>query len=438
MKSLQQAQNILILGMGREGISTLKYLNTLNDFSGKISLYDQKPASELNLNAELTRDTTQILGQPLSILSFADYDLIIKSPGIPNRLLPKNLGTRLTSPTAIFLSLCPCPIIGVTGTKGKSTTASLIYSILHADNRESFLLGNIGRPALDSLSLITPKSSVVMELSSHQLSRLTISPHIAVILGIFPEHLDYYPNFQSYLDAKSNITKYQTNSDIVVYDPNNTHAQIIANLSPGKHFPITKLDMDLVAGFRSKLPGNHYKINLALATKTADILGVNHHTIKQALLAFEPLPHRLEIVGTFNNITFYNDSLATVPTATIAALDELGDKVDTLILGDHDRHLEYLDLAKRILASNISNLILFPPVGEQIWETILKLKSSAHNRFNQVVVTKMREAITFAYKYTRHGKICLLSPAASSFANFKDYEDRGNQFKYFVRTLGQA
>jgi len=435
-------QNILILGFGREGVATLKYLLSQNHLPSNITIYDHHSLQDLSSLAQdiISHNPELILylGVELSNLNLNSYSSIIKSPGIPNQELPSSIISKLTSATQLFFDLCPAIIIGVTGTKGKSTTSSLIYSVCRADDRNTILVGNIGRPALDHLADISKDSVVVFELSSHQLSHLTKSPHIAVILGIFPEHLDYYQNMDEYVRAKGNITKFQSKRDYLVYNAENNYSAKLATSSASQLVPITKSDVNnaKIIIQKSHLQGDMNAINIAAALKVSEILSIDSQVAQKAIIDFVPLEHRLQNIGKYKGIVFYNDSLSAIPQAAIAALDTLGNSVSTIILGGFERNLSYLDLAKNILKRKaLRNLIFFPTTGEKIWEEIIHLDSSAQKRFNIIFVDNMKDAVNFAFQYTRDGEICLLSPGATSFSSFKDYRDRGNQFREQVQKL---
>lgn len=361
-------KSILILGMGREGKTTLSFLKK-HFAEKKIGTADQKNGANY-----------------LSKLN--DYDVIIKSPGIP--YLPeikkaKKIGKIITSATNIFFENFKGKIIGVTGTKGKSTTASLIYEVLKNGCLDVYLVGNIGKPALEFLEELNGKSIVVYELSSFQLEDITRSPQVAVITNIYPEHLDRYKNFEQYKKAKENIFKYQTKDDVLIQNKSGAEAAIIIG----------------------------------------ELLKVPKEKIDEAIQNFKALPHRLEFVAKKNGIRFYNDSLATNPHATIFGLRKLGRDVETLIAGGFDRGLDYSVLTEEINKSHIKHLILFPDTGERIGKGV----SEKIKKFN---VKSMREAVEIAFKLTSLGKIILLSPASASFNLFKDYHDRGEQFKRAV------
>jgi len=464
--------SVLILGLGREGQSTWRFLRAL--FPDKIlGAADRLPLAELPREAaDLLRGDSRArlhLG-PEYLAGLSQYDVIVKSPGIP-ATLPAYAravaeGRRITSQTDLFFSNCPGTIIGVTGTKGKSTTASLIHAILKQagrkafmvgdtgarplDLRKAFLVGNIGVPALDLLSQADQESLFVYELSSHQLEGLRQSPHIAVLLNIVPEHLDYYESFAQYVAAKENIARYQGKRDWLVYDADHALPREIAWRSPGQRLACSLEALSVpgcaavgdsivyalgeewqgkIAVREVPLPGRFNLLNVAAAVGVGRLLGVEPGEIVEAVRRFQPLEHRLERVGTYGGITFYNDAIATVPEATIAALDTLGEDVETILLGGADRKLDFSLLAERLLRSNIRTAILFPPTGSRIWRAICALEPAAEARFTRFFVESMEEAVALAKEHTTQGKICLHSPASPSFGLFRDYRDRGEQFK---------
>ena len=383
-------KKILILGFGREGQDTFKFLR--KSFPKKqIGIADQK----LDKNYLKKLD---------------GYDVIIKTPGIPFKKLARNVLAKITTQTEIFFDNCLGTIIGVTGTKGKSSTASFIYQTLKKAGLKVHLIGNIGQPVLSFLNEAKPQSVFVYELSSHQLYGLKKSPHVAVLLNIYPEHLDYYRSFREYANAKANITKFQTKKDYFIYNSRDREVGKIARKSKAKKIPIR---------------GKYYELDMAAAKAVAKIFKVPE------LKKFEFLPHRLEYVGKFKGVSFYNDSLSTIPQTTIEALDFLGNKVQTLILGGFDRGLNFKKLAQRIKKSGVKTLILFPTTGQRIWQVVQKELSSFSVR--HFFVKDMKTAVKLAYEYTNKGRICLMSPASPSFGIFKDYAERGELFKKYVR-----
>jgi len=419
-----EKKRVVILGFGREGRDTLKFLKKL--FPKKvIGIADQKqfPISNFqfpNVKLHLGKNYLKAL---------KSYDIIIKSPGIPFKILPRNVLGRITSQTEIFFENCPGKIVGITGTKGKSTTSSLIYEILKAcpeRSRRAHLIGNIEKPVLSYLAKAKPDNVYVYELSSHQLYNLKKSPHIAVLLNIYQEHLDYYRNFKEYTNAKANITRYQTKNDYLIYNSGDEIVREIARKSKTKKIPIN---------------GSYYSLDRAAAKAVGKIFKVPSKIIDKTIKKFKYLPHRLELVGTFKGITFYNDALATIPEATIGALDTLGNRVETIMLGGYERNIDFKNLARRILKSKIKNVILFPTTGQRIWKSIRQAQGKKNQRgvssLRSFFVDNMPDAVKLAYQYTNREKICLLSTASPSFSIFRDYKEKGDLFKKYVRKYGR-
>jgi len=447
-------KSVLILGFGREGEDTYKFLRKL--FPEKvIGIADRNENVKCSIS-----NVKYYLGRNY-LKALKDYDVVIKSPGIPFKILPRTVLGKITTQTEIFFENCQGQIIGITGTKGKSTTSSLIYEILKTGGVKAHLIGNIGKPVLSYLAKAKPDDVFVYELSSHQLYNLKKSPHIAVFLNLFPEHLDYYKNFKEYLRAKQNITRYQKKEDYFVYNSKDKNVSETAKFTGAKKIPIK---------------GEYYELDRTAARAVGKIFKIPLKIIQKAIRKFKNLPHRLELVGTFRGITFYNDALATIPEATIAAMENLGDKVETIILGGFDRNIDFKKLAEKILQSRIKTLILFPTTGEKIWKSIRQAQNKDIVRQNKKrgelnhffvnpekpakVSSKfrwangaskamrtafssspssrpagrggtryMKEAVNLAYKYTSKGKICLLSTACASFSIFKDYKEKGDLFK---------
>lgn len=456
LKALKN-KKILILGLGKEGIETYKFLRKI--FPEKILGLADKLSLE-NFNPKVKKILSHIfydrrkcsLGAKVKLYSgknylraLKDYDIIIKSPGIPAKILRKfrRASQIITSQTEIFFENCPGKIIGVTGTKGKSTTASLIYEILKTAGLKAHLVGNIGKPVLNLLFSAAKNDIYVYELSSHQLYNLKKSPQIAVFLNIYPEHLDYYKDFNEYIQAKTNITRYQTKNDYLIFNSQNKITSQIAQKSKAVKIPLgLKQYSNILENVRitkSPLLGKHNLLNMAAAIKVGKIFGISDEKITQAIENFKSLPHRLEFVGAFKGIKFYDDALSTIPETTIAALEALGKDVQTIILGGFDRGLDFTELAKRILKSKIKNVILFPTTGQRIWNKICREapKSPAFRRkferLNHFFVNNMLDAVRISYKQTKRRKICLLSTASPSFGIFKDYKEKGRNFKKYVK-----
>ena len=408
-------KKVLILGFGREGKDTLLFLR--KKFPKKvIGIVDQNP------NAfESTKNKVRLHLGKNYLKALKGYDVIVKAPGIPPFKIAPFLKKHhtVTSQTEIFFDNCPGTIIGITGTKGKSTTSSLIHEVLKEGGFSSHLIGNIKKPVLSFLERAKPKDIFVYELSSFQLTSMKKSPHIAVFLNLYPEHLDYYRgNFIAYANAKANITRHQTQTDFLIYNANDALVSKIAKRSKAQKIPfgLPKSNVGIIA-------------SLDPAILIGKLFGIPQKKIRQTIKQFKPLPHRLERVGEWKGITFYNDSLATIPEATVSALDALAPRVHTLIAGGYDRGLTFRKLGKKIGESSVKTLILFPVTGEKILSSIQKPPQC-------FFVDTMEEAIRLSYSHTPKGKICLLSPAASSFNMFKDYKDRGEQFTKLAKKYG--
>lgn len=416
-------KKILILGFGKEGKDTFLFLRKL--FPKKIlGIGDREVKTLINKDNKVKLHFGENYLKALK-----NYDVIVKSPGIPLKILKPFISKkqRITSQTEIFMENCPGEIIGITGTKGKSTTASLIYRILKKGGIKVYLVGNIGKPALSLLSGAQSNDVFVYELSSHQLFNLKKSPQIAVFLNIYQEHLDYYKNFKEYIKAKSNITCYQTDQDCLIFNSEDKRIKEIVKKSKALKIPLNSIE--IIKSKEIPLKGEFNLQNVKAAIAVGKIFKVSDRNILAAIKKFKPLSHRLEFVGKFKGINFYNDSLSTIPEATMGAIDALGKNIDTLILGGFDRGQDFKNLVKKILKNKIKTLILFPITGQRISKEIKK------QQIQLFFVENMKEAVRLAFKNTRKGKICLLSPSSPSFGLFKDYKERGNLFKKYIKKL---
>jgi len=413
-----EKKSILVLGFGREGQDTFLFLRKL--FPNKIlGIADKK---DLKLQTVKFKNIKTHFGKNY-LASLKEYDTVIKSPGIPFKLLPESQLKKVITQTDIFFDNCPGKIIGITGTKGKSTTAALIYRILKTGGVRAHLAGNIGKPVLRTLFSAAKKDVYVYELSSHQLYNLKKSPHIAVFLNVYPEHLDYYKNLKEYAAAKANITIHQKKGDYLIFNSENKIVKEIAKKSKARKISIR---------------GKYYALDINAAREVGKIFYIQKKFISKAIKEFKTLSHRLEFVGRFRGIEFYNDSLSTIPETLIEALDFLGNSVQTLILGGFDRGLDFKNLIEKILGSRIKTLIFFPTTGERIFKELQSASSSLPQKQipDHFFVKNMEVAVRIAYTKTKNGKICLLSPASPSFGLFQNYRDRGNQFKKYVKKYG--
>ncbi|MBI3576966.1 UDP-N-acetylmuramoyl-L-alanine--D-glutamate ligase [Candidatus Gottesmanbacteria bacterium] len=445
-----RGSSILLLGYGRENQSVHRFLTTHYP-DATIAIADQSPIAPLF-------PVTKVASGPEYVLGIGEYETVVRSPGIPAHLKElvayRDSGGHVTTATNIFFSICPEVTIGVTGTKGKSTTSALIADMLKQKFSDVRLVGNIGNPMLDALEGATAEAIFIVELSSHQLEDIRYSPHVAVILNIVPEHLDYYQTFEHYIAAKKNVIAFQKADDFAVFSLQHDVVQKLAAQSNGhghRKFSLTKaadaatwIDEEILIVREgetthavlplTEIPLKGNVENILAATSVGLIFGLLPDQLRQALCSFKSLPHRLEFVGEFRGISFYNDSLATIPEATIHALTALGDDVATLIAGGFDRGLDYTALGEFLAKrKSLQTLILFPDTGEKIWTAILHIDPAP--TIQKFDIASMEEAVGLAYQHTPAGKICLLSPAAASFNLFRDYAHRGEEFRKWVNAL---
>lgn len=364
------------------------------------------------------------------------FDIIIKSPGIP--LLPElqPYAKKITSSTQIFFDSIEDfqkKIIGITGSKGKSTTASLLAQLLNKSAgipQKIHLIGNIGNPAIAYLDLAEKNVLFVMEMSSYQLADLTVSPSIAVITSFFPEHLNYHGSLTTYKEAKMNIVRYQKKEDVVFFNATSTDCEHFAVQSKGRKVPVLPTDLP-IASLETKLQGAHNTMNIALAWKVAEMLGTKTEEAIKAIQEFNPLPHRLESLGIHHGMEWVNDSISTTPESASAALQALGDRVRIIMLGGQDRGYDFSPLIEQLKTSKVRQAILLPDSGATIEAHIKKCLP----HLQCVHAKTIAEAVAYAVQHQPHNQgkpIILLSPAAPSYGHFKNFEDRGNQFRQEV------
>jgi UDP-N-acetylmuramoylalanine--D-glutamate ligase len=454
---LTNATAIGIFGFGREGQATYSFLRQENK-GLLLTIADEQSIDRLDVPADIRsvidRDShVRTAFGPESAAALAACDTLVKSPGIPPSspvcINAIQRGARITSHTEIFFDIYPRNrIIGVTGTKGKSTTATLISDMLQAAGFDSLLAGNIGVPPLGTERLKT-SPFVVYELSSFQLTQLGRSPHIAVLLNIVPEHLNYHGALDNYVAAKENICRFQVETDYLVYNADSPIPSILASRSKSQSLGISiegrksrcfLRGTDIIFGRNGDsepvldtrivpLAGRFNLYNVMAATAVARLMNVPRAAIETAVRKFKPLPHRLTPIGEFHQVRYYDDSIATIPEATMAALSALGPDVYTLVAGGFDRGLDFRQLGMTLAASSVRVLILFPLTGKKIWNSVRTAAEEQNAGVPEVFfVDNMSDAAKIARARTPAGKICLLSPASPSFGLFRDYQERGDAF----------
>ncbi len=450
LKNKLAGRKVLILGFGVEGQSTYRLLR---GYFPELPIAIADRCDSLPNHGLCQHALTTTIAGPTYLDCLSDFDLIIKTPGLPLRDIPAIFNpSHFTSQTGLFLEAYRNQVVGITGTKGKTTTASLVHHIFKAAGLDTLLVGNMGRPPFEVIKQISPQTQVVFELSSHQLETATVSPKVALLLNIYQEHLDHYKSYLHYQLAKYNIARFQQPDDYFIYFGKDQRINTLIRETPLKSkliaFGTDSPEKELVfirngvlyAHLNSRpekicemrdlkaLAGDHNRLNLAAAAAACLIKEISPEVIGKAAMTFESLPHRLEKVGVYGGKIFYNDSIATIPEAVMMAVDTLRD-VDCLILGGYDRGIDYHDFAAFLSQSTINHLVLTGKAGLRLYN-ILQADYQCAGRCS--FFEKFDDAAIAAIVKTESGKICLLSPAASSYDQFKNFEHRGNRFREII------
>jgi UDP-N-acetylmuramoylalanine--D-glutamate ligase len=408
---------IALAGFGQEGKASYEYWNRDGN---TITVADEREILD-----GLPENVETILGAE-AFTKLSDFDLIIRSPSVNPKKLP--YGDKVWSATNEFLEQCPAPIIGVTGTKGKGTTSSLITSILEAGGKAVHLVGNIGTPGLTELHKITPDDIVVFELSSFQLWDAKKSPHVAVVLMIEADHLDVHNGMQDYIDAKANIAIHQSPEDIIVFNTVNAVSRSIAEQSSAEKIGYPDQSDMADYGPSVVLPGRHNVENAAAAVAAAREYVTDSEIIKRGLHAFTGLPHRLKFVAEKNGVKYYDDSIATTPGSAIAALASF-EEPKILILGGKSKGADYTELVESCVETD-TTVIAVGANGPEIARLCREAGVPVIEESGDMMAIVIQAAETAG-----QGSVVLLSPAAASFDMFKSYVERGNQFIAAVSAL---
>lgn len=436
--------NIAVVGFGVEGQQSYRYWTERGD---TVTIVDERES----LGDELPTGASTILGND-ALKHLQGFDMVVRTAGLaPSRLETE---AKIWSATNEFFRQCPAPIIGVTGSKGKGTTCSLITSILRKAGHTVHLVGNIGTPALEVLPEIESSHIVVYELSSFQLWDLERSPHYAAVLHIEPDHLDVHADFAEYIAAKSNIVKYQNHNDICVYHPTNEWSLAIARNQPnfdthaakyaalkndnkqvatvyvsGGIFQTTK-GREICSIGELKLPGAHNVENACAAMSICLQYDVTDTQFAEGLNDFTGLPHRLKYVDTIDNVMYYDDSIATTPGSAMAAAYAFP-QPKIMILGGSSKGADFTELAHAFLDVNIRKILLIGEGGDHIAQALAQAGVSGYEK----VSGTMQEVVKYAHESARSGDVVVLSPACASFGQFRNYKDRGDQFIAAVESL---
>ena len=461
-KKLEEFNNFLnnrkvaVIGLG---VSNLPLIDYLHNKKAKVTVFDQRTIDEIPKETmdKITEYSFEFsLGQ-FYLEKLKGFELIFRSPSclptVPELLEAENNGAIVTTEVELVLKMTPSKVIGITGSDGKTTTTTLIYEILKHAGYNCFLGGNIGMPLFTQIEKMRPEDIVILELSSFQLMGMEISPDISVITNISPNHLNIHKDYEEYIEAKKNIFKYQNKDGILIINHENEITKPLNQEANGKviYFSSkTKLedgfivDGDIIkeseAGIRKhilnvkdiKLRGIHNFENICTALAATKTL-VDTDVAAEAIKEFQGVEHRLELIREIDGVKWYNDSVSSSPTRTIAGLNSYSEEI-VLIAGGYDKNLDYTPIAKPIV-EKVKTLILLGQTSGKIYEAVKKELEKQNKNLNIYMCDSLEETINKAKKYAKPGQIVLFSPASASFDMFKNFADRGEKFKNLVNKI---
>ena len=449
-------RKVAVIGLG---VSNLPLLEYLHDKKSTVTIFDDRNIDELpkEIVEKITNYGFNFSFGKNSLEKLQNFDLIFRSPSClptkPELQAEIKRGAIVTTEIELLMKMCPSKIIGVTGSDGKTTTTSLIYAILKDAGYNTYLGGNIGTPLFTKLEEMQPEDIVVLELSSFQLMGMEVSPNIAVITNITPNHLNIHKDFEEYIDAKKNIFKFQNENDILILNYDNEITKNCSKEANGKVIffsgkekldngyiideGIIKICVDKIRNHILNvdeviLRGEHNYENIATAlaaTSTLVDLDVAIQTVKN----FKPVAHRLEFVRELDGVKWYNDSASSSPTRTLAGINSYKEEI-VLIAGGYDKNLDYKPLAKPIL-DKVSTLILMGQTSGKIFDCVKEEMEKENKKIPIYVVDDLDNAIKTAKKYAKPNQVVLFSPASASFDMFKNAVQRGELFKEKVNKL---
>ena len=449
-------RKVAIIGLG---VSNLPLLDYLYDKKANVTIFDEREYDQIPKdNIEKITNYGFMMHFGKDCMQYLkNFNVIFRSPSClptkPELVEEANRGALVTTEVELLMQMCPAKIIGITGSDGKTTTTSLVNSILQKAGYKTFLGGNIGTPLFTKLSEITPEDIVVLELSSFQLMGMEVSPQIAVITNITPNHLNIHKDYQEYIDAKKNIFKYQDENGILVLNYDNEITKECAKEANGKVIFFssqTKLDNgyivdeDVIKECDDKvrkhilntenviLRGNHNYQNIATAIAATASL-VDAETAVKAIKEFKPVEHRIEFVEEIDGVKWYNDSASSSPSRTLSGLNAFKENI-VLIAGGYDKNLDYTPLAKPIV-DKVKTLILIGQTSGKIYDVVKEELEKENKNLDIYMCETLEETIPIAKKNAKSGDVVLFSPASASFDMFKNFADRGNQFKNLVKNL---
>lgn len=437
---------IAIIGMG---VSNIPLVDYLYDLSCDVTIFNNKELDS-NIKNKLDNYKFKYFTGESYLDNLVGFDIIFRSPScLPTKselVKAKENGSIITSEVMEVLKLSPSLTIGITGSDGKTTTTTLINEILKSNGYNTFLGGNIGTPLFTKIKDMKKEDIVILELSSFQLMDMNVSPNIAVVTNIAENHLDIHKDFNEYIDAKKNIFKYQDNNSILVVNADNDIVNKFVSKGETRYFSRSKKtnyfytdgvdifykDKKILNKYDIKLRGIHNLENICSAlTAIIDLIDLDKSI--SAIKEFNGVEHRLEFVREIDGVKWYNDSVSSSPTRTIAGLNSYDEDI-VLIAGGYDKHLDYTPLAKPIL-DKVSKLILLGDTKEKIYNAVTNLNKEIGKDIEIYKCDSLEEVVNTAKKVSKSGEVVLFSPASASFDMFKNFADRGIKFKDLVMKL---
>ncbi|HEY3570590.1 MAG TPA: UDP-N-acetylmuramoyl-L-alanine--D-glutamate ligase [Thermoanaerobaculia bacterium] len=436
-----------VFGAGAEGRSLWEAIRRWGGHPPRVFL-DEPPAP-----GAVPEDLDRAIGSEMAP-ALEGIGLLVRSPGIrldhPLLVEAARRGIEVTTNVNLFLAeirAAGLPVIGITGSKGKSTTSTLTHRVLREAGRPAVLAGNIGTPVLDVLEEVLSTQSVsVLELSSYQCSDLVLGPSVAVLLALFPEHMSWHGGVEAYYEAKLRLARTQGPEDVTIYSAADPELVSRLPLGPARHEPFQDpeglhyADGWFRDGGRRLFPdtgvllrGRHNRINAVAALAAACRFGAGPEHLERVLATFEGLPHRLEPLGTHAGIRWVNDSISTAPQAIVAALEAFAGEVDTLIAGGQDRGFDFGVLARALPSTAVRTVICLPPGGPAVEAAIRAVCPPGHPEI--YAARDLQDAVEHAARVTAPGKIALLSPGSPSYGVYRNFEERGEHFRRLVTGL---
>ena len=449
-------KKVAIIGLGVSNIPIIDYLHNLG---AKLTVFDKRNIDDINKDVldKITNYGIQFSFGKNYLDNLVGFNIIFRSPScrpdLPQIIEELDRGAILTSEIEMLIELCPGTVIGITGSDGKTTTTTLIYEILKQNGYSCYLGGNIGIPLFSKVEEMTPEDIVVLELSSFQLMNMKTSPKISVITNISPNHLDIHSSYEEYIEAKKNIFKYQDKDGILVLNYDNEITREFAKEANGDVIFFSKdtklddgviLDSGVIKICKDKLRkhilnteniilrGEHNYENACAAIAATKSL-VEEEVQVKVISEFKGVEHRLEFVRNIDGVSWYNDSIGTSPTRTIAGLKSFDENI-VLIAGGYDKHLDYTPIAVPIL-ENVTNLILMGQTAKKIKTAVEEAMLNSNKQINIYECDTLEECVKTAKRVAKQGDVVLFSPASASFDLYKNFEERGNKFKMEVMKL---